>query len=195
LLSVEDPSGQPFVTAVGGTDLTKLGPAPTESVWNEALNGSGAGTGGISADWTMPSYQTGPGVVSKLSSGVPCGAPSGTDCRELPDVSASADPVHGYVIVFQGQWTSVGGTSAATPLWAALIALVDVQSGKLKSVGFINPALYKLVAGGKKVVNDITTGNDDYTTTGDGLYPTTKGYDMATGLGSPIAATLATDLG
>ena len=113
----------------------------------------------------------------------------------IRDSSASADPVHGYVIVFQGQWTSVGGTSAATPLWAALIALVDVQSGKLKSVGFINPALYKLVAGGKKVVNDITTGNDDYTTTGDGLYPTTKGYDMATGLGSPIAATLATDLG
>jgi DNA-binding beta-propeller fold protein YncE len=195
LLSVEDPSGQPFVTAVGGTDLTKLGPAPTESVWNEALLGAGAGTGGISADWTMPSYQAGPGVKSSLSSGAPCAAPTGTDCRELPDVSASADPVHGYVIVYQGEWTSVGGTSAATPLWAGLIALTDVQSGTLASVGFINPALYTLVSGGKKVVNDIKTGNDDYTTTGDGLYPTTAHYDMATGLGSPIGGTLATDLG
>jgi DNA-binding beta-propeller fold protein YncE len=195
LLSVEDPSGQQFVTAVGGTDLTKLGPAPTESAWNEALAGAGAGTGGISADWPMPSYQTGPGVVSKDSSGTPCAAPTGKDCREVPDVSASADPEHGYVIVYQGSWTSVGGTSAATPLWASLIALIDVQSGTLHSVGFINPAIYKLVAAGKAVVNDVKTGNDDYTTTGGGLYPATKHYDMATGLGSPIGGTLATDLG
>jgi YVTN family beta-propeller protein len=194
-LSVEDPSGQPFVTAVGGTDLTKLGPAPTESVWDEPLVGAGAGTGGISADWTMPSYQRGPGVISTLSSGAPCRAKSGHDCRELPDVSASADPEHGYVIVYQGEWTSVGGTSAATPLWAALIALTDVQSGKLHRVGFINPALYRLLARGKGVVNDITSGNDDYTTTNNGLYPTTKHYDMATGLGSPIAGKLAADLG
>ena len=76
-----------------------------------------------------------------------------------------------------------------------MIALTDVQSGKLHRVGFINPALYRLLARGKGVVNDITSGNDDYTTTNNGLYPTTKHYDMATGLGSPIAGKLAADLG
>jgi len=194
-LSVEDPSEQPFVTGVGGTDLTKLGPAPTQSVWDEPLFAEGAGTGGISSWWTMPKYQRGPGVVSSLSSGVPCGATGRTLCRELPDVSASADPSHGYVIVFGGKWTVVGGTSAATPLWAALTALLDAYKGKVHKLGFLNPALYKLVAEGKAVVNDVKVGNNDYTTTNGGLYPATKHYDMATGLGTPIVTALAKALG
>lgn len=195
VLSVEDPSGQPFVTGVGGTNLIKLGPAPKESVWDEPLLGEGAGTGGISSQWAMPSYQKGPGVKSSLSSNKPCHAKAGTDCRELPDVSASADPAHGYVIVFQGSWTVVGGTSAATPLWAALTALLDVYRGKLHRLGFLNPALYKLAAEGKPVLNDVTVGNNDYTTTNGGLYPTTKRYDMATGLGTPIVTALAKAFG
>ncbi len=195
MLSVEDPSGQPFVTGVGGTDLIKLGPAPKESVWDEPLLGEGAGTGGISSRWAMPSYQKGPGVKSSLSSSAPCHTTAGRDCRELPDVSASADPAHGYVIVFGGSWTVVGGTSAATPLWAALTALLDVYGHKLRRLGFLNPALYKLAAEGKPILNDVTVGNNDYTTTNGGLYPTTKRYDMATGLGTPIVTALAKAFG
>ncbi|MGA8682721.1 MAG: hypothetical protein WB592_19765, partial [Acidimicrobiales bacterium] len=91
--------------------------------------------------------------------------------------------------------TVVGGTSAATPLWAALTALLDAYKGKVHKLGFLNPALYKLVAEGKAVVNDVKVGNNDYTTTNGGLYPATKHYDMATGLGTPIVTALAKALG
>jgi YVTN family beta-propeller protein len=190
-----DPATEPFVTGVGGTDLLALGPKPTETVWDEPLvagseHPAGAGGGGISILWPMPKYQTGPGVINSHSSGVPCGDTSG-DCREVPDVSASADPVHGYMVFEQGNWESIGGTSAATPLWAAITGLLVVQQGVLHRVGFLNPALYKLRAAGKAITNDITVGNDDYTTTAGGLYPAGAGYDMASGLGSPIGTGLS----
>jgi DNA-binding beta-propeller fold protein YncE len=191
-LAVNDPSSQPFVTSVGGTDLSALGPKPTESTWNEAENPAcgcqeGAGTGGISTDWTMPTWQMGPGVVSSLSSGAPCAASSG-DCREVPDVSASADPVHGYVIFHGGAWTSVGGTSAATPLWAALLSVIESKSATPVRQGFLNPRLYTTAsAHGAAAFNDVTVGTNDYVGIHDGLYPATSRFDMATGLGSPVA--------
>ena len=112
-------------------------------------------------------------------------------CREMPDVSASADPVHGYESTTLRAWGPTGGTSAAAPLWASLAALIDVDPATLRPVGFLNPALYSLgVASAPQVVNDVTVGNDDYTTTNDGLYPATPGYDMASGLGTPIGRAL-----
>ncbi len=60
----------------------------------------------------MPSYQAGTGVVENTySSGAPCGAPSAAYCREVPDVSADADPNTGYLIY----WTSAAGGSSAGP--------------------------------------------------------------------------------
>ena len=190
-LAVDDPSSQPWVTSVGGTDLTALGPAPTETTWNEFFNTScgcqeGAGTGGISTNWSMPSWQTGAGVISSLSSGTPCGATSG-DCREVPDVSASADPVHGYVIFHHGAWTDIGGTSAATPLWASLFSVIESKNTTPVRQGFLNPRLYSTAAAHRAATfNDVTVGNNDYVGTNNGLYPATSDYDMATGLGSPI---------
>jgi subtilase family serine protease len=181
------------VTSVGGTDLTRVSPRRTEQVWNEAADESGAGGGGISSLWPMPAYQAGPGVVSKLSSGKPCGLRSGY-CRETPDVAASADPVHGYEIYYHRAWGPTGGTSAAAPLWAALTALIDVDQASLHPVGFLNPALYSLEAARAAVLNDVTVGNDDYTTTNNGLYPATAGYDMASGLGTPVGSSLASAL-
>ena len=184
-----DPATQPFVTGVGGTSMTAVGPKPTESAWNDHLNPTshfpeGAGGGGISHDFPMPTYQSAPGVQNPYSSGAPCGLTTGV-CREIPDVSASADPLRGYTVFERGKWIAVGGTSAAAPLWAAITALLDVQQGTLQKVGFISPALYKLVSTNKPVLNDVTQGNIDYTTTAGGLYPAGRGYDMATGLGSP----------
>jgi len=196
-LDVDDPADQPNVTAVGGTDLTAVA-GPTETAWNYPRTLSddppyGSGGGGISSDFPMPSYQT--SVIGPESSGTPCGS-SGGDCREVPDVSASADPQNGYVIRYKGQWILYGGTSAATPLWAALVALVvvDNESQGVERLGNINPDLYQFSSEGHPDFNDVTTGNNDYTLTHGGTYEAGPGYDMVTGLGSPNGSALAADL-
>jgi subtilase family serine protease len=192
-LSPEDPASQPFVTGVGGTSLTAISPGPVERVWNDGVkSGSGAGGGGISALWAMPAWQYGPGTHNSLSSRQPCGASRGY-CREVPDVSASADPRHGYVIRWKGKWLVVGGTSAATPLWAALIADIDSANGGARA-GFLNPVLYAAARSGSGDFHDITAGNNDYTGSHHGTYPATAHYDMASGLGTPIATGLAATL-
>ncbi|MHB8295549.1 MAG: S53 family peptidase, partial [Acidimicrobiales bacterium] len=218
-LAVDDPGSQPYVVSVGGTSLDAAGPPPVQTAWNDgpptAANapstGPGAGGGGVSSVWPMPSWQSGPGVVSSYSSGTPCGAPGGQYCRQVPDVSASANPYHGYTIYCtQGDcptngvngWTTIGGTSLAAPLWAALIALSNEACPSQPPAGFVTPALYKLAASGGSAgdpFTDIvpsTTGpnNNDYTGTNGVDYPVTTGYDMATGLGSPIGGRLAADL-
>jgi len=194
VLAVDDPASQPFVTGVGGTNLqTASGP---ESTWNQG-NGGGtrlsAGGGGISSNWPMPSWQTALGVISG-SSGSPCGATSG-DCREVPDVSASAEPDTGYRIFFDSAWHAIGGTSAAAPTWAALIALADASSACAgHRLGFLNPALYQLRAAWPADFHDVTVGNNDAVGTNSGNYAAGVGYDMATGLGTPVGANLTGDL-
>jgi hypothetical protein len=198
-LAVDDPGSQPYVTSVGGTTLSALGPPPSETVWNESSNGAGAGGGGISSLNTMPSYQSSAPpslkVINANSSGSPCGAAPGSYCREVPDVSANADPYTGYLIYYEGSWTGIGGTSAAAPLWAAYSALVDASSAcGGKRVGFANPALYDAAASHySSDYHDITSGNNDYTPEGydGGLYPAGSGYDMASGLGTPNGGNLA----
>ncbi|HWF75446.1 MAG TPA: protease pro-enzyme activation domain-containing protein [Solirubrobacteraceae bacterium] len=205
--AVDDPSSQPFVTGVGGTSMAAPGPPPTQAVWNNGGNlgtllgtSAGAGGGGISAFWKMPSYQSGAPsslhVINADSTGSLCGATSGY-CRQVPDVSANADPFTGYLIYYQGAWGGIGGTSAAGPVWAALIALADASPACTgTSVGFANPALYR-VAGGPQYAaafNDVTAGNNDFTGTNGGKFAAAPGYDMASGLGTPIAPTLATAL-
>ncbi len=189
-LATLDQSSQPFATAVGGTHLSAVGPAPTETVWNESSTGAGAGGGGISSAWAMPSWQSGPGVVNSYSSGTPCAASSGY-CREVPDVSADADPYGGYIVYWDGGWTDIGGTSAATPLWAAMVAdIISSVSGY--RAGFLNPLLYAGAATESGLFNDITSGNNDYGDVHGGVYPSTAAYDMASGLGTPIAPGLLT---
>jgi DNA-binding beta-propeller fold protein YncE len=197
-LAVNDPASQPDVTGVGGTTLTALGPVPTESAWNDnnhySLDATG---GGISQEFAMPSYQQALGVVSG-SSGAPCGRGS-TPCREVPDVSGNADPYTGYVIydsLSDGGWTAFGGTSASTPLWAAILADISSADGTAAAgYGSLNPALYSLAgASPGKYFNDVTTGENDYNGTSGGVYPAMKGYDMTTGIGTPIVSALATGL-
>ncbi len=94
----------------------------------------------------MPDYQQALGVVSG-SSGTPC-ANAGGDCREVPDVSADADPSSGYIVYDTvdgfGGWNALGGTSGATPLWAAVLAVVASADGNTAGYGALNPALYLL---------------------------------------------------
>ncbi len=197
-LAVDDPASQPFVTGVGGTTVSSIGPQPSETTWNDGLDTFGSSGGGISADWPMPSYQldapAAVGVINANSSGTPCGA---TDCREVPDVSADAGGGDSwYLLYIDGGWQDWGGTSFATPLWAALVALSNASSAcDGQTVGFANPALYSIAgtdyAG---AFHDITVGNNDYSQTNGGLYPALVGYDMATGLGSPNGTVLPTAL-
>src|SRR6185437_6422862 len=101
-----------------------------------------------------------------------------------------------------GGWTQIGGTSGAAPLWAALLALTDAKCSA-SPVGWVNPTVY-FVASPKVtavVLDDIAAvngnpnpNNNDYTGQGGGHYAVTNGYDMGTGLGTPIAGALATQL-
>jgi subtilase family serine protease len=201
-LAVDDPASQPYVTGVGGLHMSTTSYPPTEAVWNDSTTATGAGGGGVSISHPMPSYQSGApsslNVINSHSSGSQCGAPSGSYCREVPDVSADADPYTGYLIYYEGSWTGIGGTSAAAPLWAAFTALVDASSSCAgKSIGFANPLLYNAAASAySSDFTDVTSGNNDYTPDlyAGGLYPAGTGYDMASGLGSPDGATLPATL-
>ena len=200
LLAVDDPASQPYVVGVGGTSVDPS--TQTEDVWNDSTLTLGAhttGGGGVSAYWCMPSYQDNsdiPGVINtdSITDATPCGT---TDpyLREVPDVSADADPNNGYVISFNGQWWYSGGTSAAAPLWAAADALIDSSpfctDYGAGDAAFQAAGLYDIASAGSfyygLAFNDITTGNNDDLASGytSGLYPATTGYDMASGLGSP----------
>ncbi len=219
-LSVIDPGGQPFATGVGGTTLygggtsffTPGGPV-VQGVWNDGFpNSRASGTGGgISNFFTMPSYQSSAppalGVANPNSSAQPCGG-AGL-CREVPDVSADADPETGYPVFSDGAWGITGGTSASAPLWAAFTALANASpTCRGLPIGFANPSLYR-IAGASYLNNfaDISgaspvsgqASNDalfQFTNPANpnDLYPVTGGYDMATGLGSMIAPQLAASL-
>jgi subtilase family serine protease len=212
-LAVDDPASQPFVMGVGGSRLSSIGPRPTESVWNDGgtttgLLQPGAGGGGVSALWTMPPAQRDAagslGVLGPGASGSPCGNPGGY-CRQVPDVAASADPTAGYEIYWNGSgqapgepsgWQTIGGTSAAAPVWAAIMALTDAShSCRSAPVGYVLPALYR--AGGNVYgadFNDVRSGNNDFTGTNSGRFSARAGYDEASGLGSPNASSLAASL-
>jgi ell wall binding domain 2 (CWB2) len=146
----------------------------------------------------MPSWQTALAVVSG-NTGTICGISSTSMCREVPDVSASAQPSNGYRIFFTSngtsRWFTIGGTSAAAPTWAALIALADASTScNGHRLGFLNPALYLLRAAWPADFHDVTSGNNDAVGANSGKYAAGPGYDMATGLGTPVGANLTGDL-
>jgi hypothetical protein len=178
---VEYPAASPYVTAVGGTtlQLDSNGNRLAEVAWS----GSGGGTSTIEA---RPGFQAGF---------------LGGKRRGVPDVAYNADPNTGFYVYDSssgGAWWQVGGTSAGAPQWAGMVALVNqgrASAGKV-SLGSglaygTNTALYKL-AGSTSYTNpygdfyDITAGSNGY--------PATVGYDVVTGLGSPVANKLVPDL-
>ena len=176
--AVDDPASQPFVTGVGGTSLQAIGPPPSETVWNDSY---GSGGGGVSSLWQRPAYQSGvPGSLNQSN-------------REVPDVSADADPGTGLTIYYAG-WNAVAGTSAGGPLFAALTAEANASAAcRGTPVGFLNPGLYGSAAHAySSDFNDVVSGSNDIS--GSGLYPAGAGYDMASGLGSPQGAQLAASI-
>lgn len=173
---VNYPASSPQVVGCGGTRITVENDAITEEVvWNDGVAGGSTG-GGVSAIFPVPAYQA--------AANVPVHADTGQPGRGVPDVSADASPASGYMTELNGgQVTSIGGTSAATPLWAGLVALANQHVGK--PVGFLNAALYQ----NSRFFNDITSGNNNITGTLAG-YQANAGWDACTGLGTPQGATL-----
>ncbi len=177
-LSVDDPGSQPYVVSAGGTTITDAASEPAEEqVWNDGPEG-GAGGGGLSMSWAMPSWQIGakvPGVPLpggadytnadpiEQSFGYPqnfCQSflpdtSATTPCRAVPDISAQADEFTGAVTIYSKAfkeeepdgWITIGGTSSAAPIWAAMLTEINASSScagqpaTAAGVGFAAPAL------------------------------------------------------
>jgi kumamolisin len=172
------PATLPTVTSVGGTTIfeSEQGIYFKESAWGGPIEESGSG-GGPSRFYALPSYQK--TISQSLGHGY----------RQVPDVSADADPATGFHIVFEGKDGQAGGTSASTPLWAATVALInqDLKRKGMREVGFANPALYWMGENSSRLpakpFHDVTTGNNL-------AYNADTGWDFATGWGSMDGAAL-----
>jgi kumamolisin len=181
---VDFPCASPFVLAVGGT-LLRTGAKRSERAWKDgdglrADNGGSTG-GGVSARIARPAWQSGLDIAP-VNPGQVAG-------RIVPDVAANASANTGYFVVAGGQQEISGGTSAAAPLWAGLLARMNQQlapSGK--RVGYLTPLLYGATPGGtgplgKQGCNDLHGG--DNVTAHVGGFKSGKGFDAVTGWGSP----------
>jgi len=171
------PASDPYVLGVGGTTVGNIGRnnnplAFDEYVWNDDTGATG---GGVSDHFALPSYQQHVSVPNSVNDSSHSG-------RGVPDVAANASGNSGYTLYLGGHSVVVGGTSAAAPLWAGLLAVINAALGS--HVGFINPSLY---AFGESVFNDIIAppGPLDNGYNGAPGYPAGAGWDACTGLGSP----------
>jgi len=194
------PASDPYVTAVGGTNVSfVIGTATsprlpvTEGGWclptNQPLSadsGKGTSTGGISGLFSRPVWQTGANL------------PAGSR-RCVPDVAAMAMGDYPGAIVFQGTTQGGGGTSQSSPIWTGLCALINQAraTAGLSPVGLLGPKVYPLY--GTAAFNQITTGSsngmDAFTTSANnGAYTVGANYNLVTGLGSPNMSRLITAL-
>ncbi len=190
-ISPQYPACSPNVVAVGGTTLTVNGSNPnytygSESAWGSGTTSgfNGGGGGGISEYESQPVYQN--GVVSAFS----------TTQRTYPDVTADADPETGVPIYDSWDFGAStpwldgyeGGTSLACPMWAGIITITNegraiAGAGSLDGPSETLPTLYKLPAAD---FHDITSGNNGYAAG--------SGYDLASGIGSPVGNLLVPGL-
>jgi kumamolisin len=187
---VDFPSSSPYVLAVGGTTLKRSASgAITETAWKDGdglrKDNGGSTGGGVSTLFRRPSWQ----AVSIASVN-----PGSFDGRVVPDVAADASANTGYWTVVDGQGGASGGTSAAAPLWAALIARLNASLGS--PVGFLSPLLYQADPKGKSLgqtgCRDIVAGNND--TASIGGYSAGQGFDAVTGWGVPVGTALQSGL-
>jgi kumamolisin len=168
---VDFPASAPHALGCGGTTLEiQNGQISSETVWNE-LPDEGAGGGGISVEFPVPSYQSAVTMPANVDTGQPG--------RGVPDVAGDADPETGYSTYVDGAEQTVGGTSAVAPLWAGLIVLLNQSLGT--PVGFLQPQIY--AASAASGFHDITQGNNP-------AYQAGPGWDACTGNGSPDGAAL-----
>lgn len=155
-LNVDFMGSSTHVISVGGTllVLNSDGSRAAETVWGAPNDG--ATGGGLSADFSTPAYQS----------------PLGYKMRAVPDLAANADPDSGYMIMVNGQWEPIGGTSGATPATAAALAVLSTYLGQ--PLGFLHPIFYANPA----AFFDVASGSN-------GAYQAGPGFDLCSGLGVP----------
>lgn len=172
----EWPAASPYALAIGGTTLTRADDSGTygsETAWT--LGGGGIATWESEPSWQVPFQSTGK--------------------RTNPDVSYDGDPQTGFAVYDSVPysdatgtsvgWFQVGGTSAGAPQWSALLAIVN-QGRALLGKGTLNQAQQIVYTLSPADFHDVTTGTNGF--------PADTGYDLATGLGSPIASIVVRDL-
>jgi subtilase family serine protease len=214
------PASDPFVLAVGGTEgnpypdglLSDAGAYGGEQAWNEAvLGGAAAGGGAPSALFAAPPWQRSLHTGNRLEPDVSYnaalvgGALTIVSCRPNPaDGGVTLDP--SCVDSSRQGYISVGGTSAGTPQWAAIVALANqVRSSHLRApLGLVSPLLYDLARDPRTYArdfHDVTTGSNALDLRAFGApapsrfgFAAAPGYDLATGLGTPNVANLLSDL-
>ena len=173
------PASDPLVLGVGGTALSasfQTGAYQGEMAWNQDTDVS---AGGYSSRFGRPAYQDGIAGIGAM--------------RGVPDVAANADSTTAMALTFTGGvLIPAQGTSAATPLWAAVIALADQEAGR--PLGFVNPAIYAIARGPAyhRAFHDVVTGDNSVLwSTGVFVgYEAGPGWDPVTGWGSPDAQVL-----
>jgi len=178
-IGVDTVASLPEITSVGGTTLSTdaQGKWLDEWAWIDVPMSQGT-SGGVSRLFSRPDYQRWVSVARD------------TGHRMVPDVAAVADPSTGVQIVFEQKIRTGGGTSQSAPIWAGMTALMNqfVLDHGGRPLGDINPLLYRSAQGSQLPgFHDITMGGNAVD------YPT-PGYDLVTGLGSPIANNLAQNL-
>lgn len=194
--AVQYPATSSYVTAVGGTnvELSADNEIASSGVWNDTAfvpvaellanpQLRAGGTGGVSVLSARPWFQE---------------PVNSSPNRSVPDVAMFADELPGYLLYTDG-WTSVGGTSAAAPLFAGIVALLGQRAleNQQPALGFVAPLLYELGNAGASSLLDITTGDNvvfpevQYGLTCCSAGP---GYDLASGWGSPLADRLLAEL-
>jgi kumamolisin len=174
---VDFPASSPGTLACGGSRVhvhRDGGGLAWEEVWNDG-RGAGSTGGGVSAVFAVPPWQQACEGGGPPASGKRHG-------RGVPDVAANADPQTGYAVRIDGTEQVLGGTSAAAPLWAALVAMANQRSGN--TAGLLTPLLYAHAA----ALRDITRGRN-------GAYQARPGWDPCTGLGTPDGQRLLALLG
>ncbi|MFC5860930.1 protease pro-enzyme activation domain-containing protein [Acidicapsa dinghuensis] len=191
----------PYSTCVGGTEFNEgsntaaywsstngsgggsaLSYIP-EKVWNESASDGGSGlwasTGGESITYAQPTWQQG---IAGASSG---------GKRAVPDIALTAASHDGYLINENGSWWVIAGTSAASPSFAGIMAVVEQKLGGTGQ-GNVNPTLYSMASSGQSPFHPTPTGNNSVPGV-TGFNATGTVYNLATGLGSVNANSLAGD--
>jgi subtilase family serine protease len=194
----------PYSTCVGGTEFNEgsnsaeywssansagygsaLGYIP-EEVWNESGSNSGTGLwasgGGASVVYPQPAWQA--GIT---------GASAANGMRAVPDVALSTADHDGYFIYENGSFWIISGTSAASPSFAGMMALVVEKMGGAGQ-GSANAPLYLLANAERNPFHPTPSGNNSVPGV-PGFSASGAAYNLATGLGSVDGAVLAASWG
>ena len=183
------PADSPFVTGVGGTTLFLNPQIESSSYFNSTATYQGEEAWSVSPQYVGPQGVSSGGGYSAIfpqpyyQEGV-----TTSKARSVPDVSADANPYTGMIIVLGGAYYVIGGTSLSSPLWAGMAADLDQFVGR--NLGDLNPYLYAIYGDEAEYNNDFHQVTYGY----NGEYQAGPGYNLVTGMGSPILPNLALDI-